>query len=435
MISKAKTTKKAQETIFKKISSLQGVYEIPCDEQILQRSLFILAQCVGKAIIHNFTAYENVLATIKCLQALGIKIKRNNSIDSLIIYGVGVRGLAEPKNILDIKSSRIGFSLLTGILATYPFTSVITRKQKFAGNLIDNIAQYLINMGADFLTRESPVIIKGSAYALPESYNLVQSSSLVKAALIMGGLNIKGRTTIIEPFPGSIDHTEIMLKYLSPAAINIMASKETNIITLEGLPEIPAPQVLTIPGSPAIAAFLVAAAILLPSSNIIIKNICLNPTRIKLYKILQRMGASITLEETFQNFGETIGRITASSSQLKGITIKENDISMENYPILLILAAYAKGQTIIESNRPLKLLKSHKISNILANLKKLGVKISHNESQLIIEGGPIKGGEHINVYNDYDTAMSFIMCSFAAEKPINLYNHQNDWFNLFYQNE
>jgi 3-phosphoshikimate 1-carboxyvinyltransferase len=416
-------------TLVRKIRPLTGTYKVSSDESIIHRALFILSQSFGKSTITNFRIDENIIHSIRCLKSLGIRINKISN-DSLEIYGLGIGGFKKPKSILETGSSRIATSLLIGSVATYPFYSYVNCNEKNHTNFENSIMQHLTKIGTEFTSKGFPTAIIGSHYIIPEIHMLEQSSSQVKSALIMAALNTKGRTTIIEPYSGSRDHTELMLKGLGCDVI-IKYSKENKKVIINGFPEIKAVN-MRIPGDPSIAAFLVAAAILLPGSDLIIDDICLNPIRIKIYQILQKMGADIKFQYDEDAFGEKIGKILVKSSTIHGVTIKENHIPMDNFPIFLIIAAYAEGQTIIESNKKLKILSSNKISTVINNLKELGVNIEINDNQIIINGGKIDGGSSINVINDYAVCMSFIVCSFGARKSITIYNHEKYWFNLFY---
>ncbi|AHX11129.1 EPSP synthase family protein [Neorickettsia helminthoeca str. Oregon] len=382
---------------------------------------------MGKSTISPSFISDSTVSTMCCLQHLGVEIKRIS--DSRIeVYGVGVRGLSAPTDVLNIGNSRIAMHLLLGVVASYSFQTIITGYGHFLDKFKIKGVKHFSDIGIEITSCTLPTIVKGNDYCVPHIHILEHSCSQIKSALLMAGLNTKGTTTIVEPFSGSTNHTELMLKHLG-ADITIIRSKENTKTTICGIPEL-RPQDIIIPGDPSITLFLVAAATLIPGSEITIEGICLNEDRLRVYRILREMSADINTTISGKNLGNKIGSINVKSARLNGVTIKESDISIDNFQILLFLLCTANGKSSIENNKGLKI--SSKLHKFIEIMQELGAIIEVTDTSINIEGTTLDGGKSINARYDYLLGNILILSGFVSRKPITMYNYRPHWFDLYY---
>lgn len=415
----------------KKIPPLRGKYIVPPDESILQRSLFALAHSVGKSTVSPFFAYDSTVCTINCLKQLGVGIRTLKNSSGIEICGVGLSGFRAPTNVLNIGNSSIGLHLLLGSLATYPFQTIITGSQHSLSALKMRCVQHFADIGVQIEPSVLPIIMKGNHYCVPHEHVLKYSCSHTKSALLMAGLNIMGSTTIVEPFSGSRAHTENVLKHLG-ADIKITRSNDKTKTELHGLKDL-LPHDLTIPGDPSVALFLVAAATLIPGSNIVIRDVCLNEKRLRTYKLLEKMGARFELKVCKTDLGEKIGEIHVRNTELTGITIGETDIPMENFRVLLFLLCTANGKSTIKNVEGLQVTKSHKFASFIEVMKELGARIEVEKNQIDIEGRKLKGGKSVNAFYDYYLTNLLILAGFITQEPLIISQYHPECFS-FYDN-
>ncbi len=394
------------------------------DKSISHRALILASQTIGKTIIKNLSTGDDVKRTMTALKQLGIKIKTWK--DGIVeVSGVGIGGLTKPDDILNMGNSGTAARLFTGLISTYPFNTIITGDKSLRNRPMEHIIEALHHMCVDFIGKKLPLIILGSPDTIPIEYELLFNSAQLKSAILLAALNTQGMTTIIENYPFSRDHTEIMLKYFK-ARITIKESNSYKKITLEGQSELFSPGYIQIPSDPSTAAFFIAAALIIPDSNIIIKNVCINPTRIGFYKIIKKMGANISFENESLVTGEKVADIKAEySNTLYSTEIHLYEVlsAIDEIPILSIIAAYSKGITTINGLDQLRFKESNRINSIVENLQACGIQANAKQDNIIIKGtGEVKGGCKIKTYNDHRIAMSFIICSLASKQKINIDN-------------
>ncbi|MBV8492801.1 MAG: 3-phosphoshikimate 1-carboxyvinyltransferase, partial [Alphaproteobacteria bacterium] len=270
---------------------LCGTVAVPGDKSISHRALMLGALAVGRTEIRGLLEGEDVLATAAAFRAMGADIVREAD-GRWLVHGVGLGGLAEPGDVLDLGNSGTAARLLLGVLATHPFTAFVTGDASLRTRPMGRVTDPLSQFGARFLSREGgrlPLAVTGAADPVPQIYRLPVPSAQVKSAVLLAGLNTPGETTVIEPQP-TRDHTERMLGHFG-ATVRVEPDTDgARHITIEGYPELTAAPII-VPGDPSSAAFPLVAALIVPGSDVTITGVGLNPTRAGLIASLQEMGA------------------------------------------------------------------------------------------------------------------------------------------------
>jgi len=416
------------------ISHLKGEITLPGDKSISHRAIIISSLSLGKTKIENFLVSEDTRKTMEVFKSIGIKIKEED--DAIVVYGKGLYGLEKPKSPLYIGGSGTTCRLLLGVLAGQSFEAKIFGDMSLSKRPMSRVTEPLRKMGAiisskfkvqslKFKEEYLPIIIKGRFPLKPIKYRLPVASAQVKSCILLAGLFAKGQTQVVEPIK-SRDHTERMLK-----AFGTDISRVGDRIKIRGLKELVSPKRIFVPSDISSAAFFIAGALILPGSNLVIRSVGLNPTRIGLIKVLKRMGADIRIVTSNQkpetrNY-EPIGDIIVKASNLRAITIREEEIPslIDELPILMVSACFAKGETIINGVGELRVKETDRINSMISNLKRMGAKIELNVKSLkskdrivemiVIQGVKRLRGARLNTFGDHRTAMSLIIASLKAE--------------------
>ncbi|KYH12321.1 3-phosphoshikimate 1-carboxyvinyltransferase [Neorickettsia sp. 179522] len=413
-----------------KIPPMQGTYSVPPDVSMLQSSIFALAHAMGRSTVSPFFAYTCITHTINCLEQLGVRIKKVEDSSKIEIYGVGLRGLRAPGNILNIGNSDMGLHLLLGAVATYPFQTIITDLQHQISKLKIKCAQHFADIGIEIVPQTLPTVIKGYQYCIPHEHILQHSCSQSKSALLMAGLNMLGTTKIIEPFSGSRDHVTGILKYLG-ADIKVIKTRENTTTVVHGGKEF-ASRNITIPGDPSMALFLVIAATLVAGSAIIIRNVYLDKARFEIYKFLKKMGANIEFKVNTTSFNVRIGEIHVKSASLNGVTINENDANAENLRTLLFLLCIAKGKSSIENAKGLRITKDKRFMDFVAIMQKLGATIKLKNDRIDVEGTSLKGNNSVSASYDHQLGNLLTLAGFITRETITVSRYHPEWLQLYY---
>ena len=389
---------------------LQGSLKISGDKSISHRALIFAALSVGESKIRNLLESRDVFATINILKELGIKIRKKSNF--WVINGNGTDGFLEPNKALNCENSGTTARLMIGAVASNPISCTFTGDKSLSKRSMSRVTNYLEKIGAETkLTKEHylPLMITGSNNLLPFSHSCSIPSAQIKSALILSGLNIKGKTTIIEKRK-TRDHTERLMKYLN---LNFKIKKFKNkqtLLELNGPYEIKSKDI-SVASDPSSAAFFIVGALITPGSKIKLTNIALNPTRIEYIKILKKMGGNIRIKKTRKLCGEDVGTISVKSSKLKGINIdsKLSPLLIDEYPILSIAATQAKGAMTMKGLGELRHKESDRIKSIVINLNKLGFNVEEKNDNITIRYSKtvIKNVKKIRTYGDHRIAMSF----------------------------
>lgn len=393
------------------IYPLRGELEIPGDKSISHRAIMFGSLAEGTTEITHFLQGADCLSTISCFQKLGIDIE--NRTDKILIYGKGLHGLSAPTEILDCGNSGTTTRLISGILSGQQFTSTLTGDSSIQKRPMKRIMDPLCQMGADITSVRgnncAPLTIKGSKLK-GIHYHSPIASAQVKSAILLAGLYADGETKVTEPYI-SRNHSEIMLSHFG-------ASVRTDNTTAIVLPEpILKGQKIAVPGDISSAAYFIAAGLLIPGSEILLKNVGINPTRDGILRVAKEMGGNIELLNVNTDNGEPTADLLIKFSALKGITIGGEIIPtlIDEIPIIAIMAAFARGTTVIKDAAELKVKESDRIQVMVDNLKAMGADIESTDDGMIIHGGKDLHGAIIDSHKDHRIAMSFAIASLLAD--------------------
>ena len=398
-----------------KAAPLIGTITVPGDKSISHRSLIMGAMAVGESKITGLLEGEDVLDTAKALRALGADIYQGNNA-TWHVHGVGIGGLIEPEEPLDMGNSGTGVRLMMGLVATHPISVTFTGDASLSSRPMKRVTVPLSKFGASFDGNEDgtlPITVKGAKLPLPVTYELPVASAQVKSAVMLAGLNTPGHTTVIENIP-TRDHSERIFKYFE-----VPIKLEQNKIQVTGHTEIKAKN-MTVPSDPSSAAFLMIAALITEGSDITINNVGINPARTGLFTTLIEMGGDISFKNIRQECGEDVADIRVKHSKLQGITVpKERAPSMiDEYPVLCAAATYAKGETVMRGIEELRVKESDRIAVMVKGLKSCGVTIKEHDDGMTVRCSNVNGTTQIETKLDHRIAMSFLILGLRAEEPI-----------------
>ena len=408
-----------------RVTNLRGRANVPGDKSISHRSLILGALSIGKTKIHGLLEGQDVMDTAKAMSSFGALVKKHKN-GEWTVDGFGVGGFAEPENVIDCGNSGTGVRLIMGAMSTSDITATFTGDASLNKRPMARITEPLNLFGAKTFSRRDgklPITVVGSASPIPITYQTPVASAQIKSAILFAGLNSPGTTTIIEK-EKTRDHTERMLKSFG-ANITSEQTSEGNVIKLDGYPELIA-QEIKVPRDPSSAAFPVCAALITEGSNVLVPNIGLNPTRSGLFDTLKEMNANITFEnENFQG-GEPVADIRVKfSPDMRGIDVPpERAASMiDEYPILSVVAAFAKGKTMMRDVHELRVKESDRIDAMAKGLKSNGLQIEEGEDWWSVEGREIDGvvgGGLCETFLDHRIAMSFLVMGMASQRAITI---------------
>lgn len=395
---------------FHNFQSLRGEITVPGDKSISHRAVMFGALSKGRTEVTNFLQGADCLSTIACFRQLGIEIENNKGI--ITIQGHGLHGLSAPSDILDAGNSGTTTRLISGILSAQSFTTILTGDASIQKRPMKRIMEPLSLMGAQIKSLRdnncAPLEITGTKLQ-GIHYRSKVASAQVKSAILLAGLYADGETSVTEPVL-SRNHSEIMLRTFGA---HIRTENTTALIhpnpTLTG-------QKINVPGDISSAAYFIAAGLLVPGSELLIRNVGINPTRDGILKVARAMGGNIKLlNENYE--GEPTADLHITYSPLHG-TVIEGDIIptlIDEIPIIAIMAAAAQGTTIIRDAAELKVKESNRIDVMVKNLSAMGCSITGTEDGMIIEGGTPLKGSVINTFDDHRIAMSFAIAALIAQ--------------------
>ena len=399
---------------------LTGAALVPGDKSVSHRALILGALAVGETRITGLLEGQDVLDTASAMRAFGAEVTRVGE-GEWVVHGVGVGGFAEPAGVIDCGNSGTGVRLIMGAMATTPITATFTGDASLSRRPMRRITDPLALFGAQITAREGgllPVTIRGAAEALPVRYATPVASAQIKSAVLLAGLNAPGETVVIEAEP-TRDHTERMLAGFG-AQITTEVTDEGRVITLTGRPELVA-QPVAVPRDPSSAAFPVAAALLVPGSEITVSGVSRNPTRDGFYITLAEMGADLTWSDDRLEGGEPVADLTVRHGPLRGVAVPaERAASMiDEFPILAALAARAEGTTVMHGVAELRVKESDRIAAMADGLRASGVRVEDTADSLTVHGmGAVPGGATVATHLDHRIAMSFLVLGLVSDAPI-----------------
>ena len=408
-----------------KCGPLTGEAHVPGDKSISHRALILGALAVGETKITGLLEGEDVLDTAKAMRAFGAEVIDHGG-GTWSVHGVGVGGFAEPEQVIDCGNSGTGVRLIMGAMATTPITATFTGDASLNKRPMARVTDPIQTLGAQAYGRAGgrlPMTIVGAAEPVPLRYTVPMPSAQVKSAVLLAGLNAPGDTVVIEK-EATRDHTERMLSGFG-ATITTEETNEGRVITLVGQPELQ-PQVIVVPRDPSSAAFPVCAALITEGSDVVIPNIGLNPTRAGLFTTLREMGADLSYENPREEGGEPVADLRARySPAMQGIEVPpERAASMiDEYPILSVVAAFAKGTTAMRGVKELRVKESDRIEAMASGLRANGVEVEDGPDWWIVHGkgmGQVPGGSRCDTHLDHRIAMSFLILGMASQAPVSI---------------
>jgi len=434
----------------KKRNGLKGEITIPADKSISHRAVMFSSLAKGIVTIENFSHGADCLSTLEIIKALGVSAEFKDK-KTLIINSKN--GFTAPKKDLYCGNSGTTMRLMSGILAGQSFDSVLTGDRSLSSRPMGRVVEPLTLMGANIEGKAggqegkltAPLCIYGKQlHGIDYIYTL--SSAQVKSCVLLAGLHASGKTSFTESYL-SRNHTERMLEYLgaiieakTQRGNDAKQNKDENYASLH--PGIFASKTtiecsqlqartITIPGDISSAAFFIVAGLIIPNSEIILKNVGLNPTRTGILDIVRNMGADIEILDKKMVSNEEVGDIKIKSSSLNACTIEGEIIPrlIDELPIIAVLATQAEGKTFIKDAQDLRNKESDRIKAIVCELKKLGANIEETEDGFIVEGKcTLKGGVEVETYHDHRLAMSLYVAGLICENPISINGFE--WANI-----
>ena len=397
--------------IFHKVTSLKGEVTIPGDKSISHRAVMFGSLAEGTTEVTNFLQGADCLSTISCFRKLGIQIE--NTADRILIHGKGLHGLSESSETLDTGNSGTTTRLISGILAGQSFTTFLNGDASIQTRPMKRIMTPLSMMGADITSLNgnncAPLRICGG-HLHGITYQSPVASAQVKSCVLLAGLYADAPTSVTEPVL-SRNHTELML---SGFGAKVTSSGTT--ATIEPEPDLKGMKI-EVPGDISSAAYFIAAGLIIPNSEILVKNVGINPTRNGILRVAIEMGGGITILNEKISGGEPTCDLLVRSSSLKGVTVGGEIIPtlIDEIPMIAVMACFAEGTTIIKDAQELKVKESNRIDTVVTNLKAMGAHIEATDDGMIIEGGYPLHGAVIDSHLDHRIAMSFAIGALGAD--------------------
>ena len=395
---------------------LEGEVILLGDKSISHRAAIFNSLARGKAEISNFAPGKDCLATVSCLRALGVEIRRGapQNCPTLLVSGTGKDGLKEPANVLNAENSGTTMRLLSGLLCSQPFLSIITGDASLRSRPMGRLIEPLRCLGAEIFGRGkdsfAPLVIKGRELHGIE-FSLPIPSAQIKSAIILAGLFARGKAILHQPIP-SRDHTERLLKQMGAEL-----KSDGNLISLSPLINPLAPVSFRIPGDISSAAYFLVAGAIHPNARIVIKDCGINPTRTGIIDVLLAMGAKLKMENERMEVGEQLADIIVESSELKGVEIGGDIIPrlIDEIPVLAVAGCVARGKTAIRGAAELRVKESDRIATVSGELSRLGAKIEPLPDGMVIHGGKPLLGAEVDSHLDHRLAMSLAVAGLIAK--------------------
>jgi 3-phosphoshikimate 1-carboxyvinyltransferase len=394
----------------KKARSIKGEIEVPGDKSISHRAAIFALLASGKSSIKNFLFSSDCQATLKALSSLGGKVHAFEKRKEVVIEG-GEEKVRESMDVIDCGNSGTTMRILSGLVASFPFLTVFTGDSSLRKRPMQRIIDPLSKMGALILSRSgglAPLVIKGNTLKGID-YTLPFASAQIKSAIILAGIRAGGKTTIRGKIK-SRDHTERILSYLGA---KIKVREECIEVERSDLSSFS----LEIPGDISSAAYFLVAALLLPNSEITIRNVGFNPTRIGFVNVLKRMGAQIEVGDIKESCGELITDIYVRTSKLKATSISQEEVPflIDEIPLLSVVMSLAEGESEVSGAQELRVKETDRIGAVCESLSKLGVSIKEKEDGFKIKGPSVLKGNVLKSYGDHRMAMAMGIAALLAQ--------------------
>lgn len=397
--------------------AVRGELAIPGDKSISHRSIMLGALAQGTSRITNFLRGEDNFSTMKAFRAMGVPIEDDGQ--TIVVHGVGLHGLQEPGDVLDCGNSGTTIRLMTGLLSGQGFFSVLTGDQYLRKRPMKRVVEPLARMGAQIAGRGggtlAPLAITGGSLAGID-YQSPIASAQVKSALMLAGLYASGETRVTEPSL-SRDHSERMFTFFGADL-----DRASHGVTVRGGRELQG-QEICVPGDISSAAFFLVAALIVPGSELLIRNVGVNPTRTGVIDILQAMGGDITLQDQREVSGEPVADVLVRSSRLKGIEIGGDVVprAIDEFPAIAVAAAVAEGITVVRDAKELRVKETDRIAAMASNLRAVGAgQIDETEDGMVIHGVESLAGGSVTSCGDHRIAMSLSVAALVCRHNVEI---------------
>lgn len=407
-----------ERTLSRRENGLNGTLKVPGDKSVTHRAVMFGGLAEGRTIVHDYLDSADCRSTMRCMEQLGVQVEETDK--TLYIHGVGVNGLKEPVNVLDVGNSGTTIRLLAGILAGTPIYSVLVGDASIHRRPMSRVTVPLRQMGAMIQGREdgklAPISINGGNTE-GIHYNSPIASAQVKSAILLCGLNSEGTTMVTEPYV-SRDHTERMLKSFGAEVV-----KNDTTVEIPGGQRLKGTEI-HVPSDISSAAFFMVAAAITPNSSVTLEKVGLNPTRTGIIDVLEKMGATFQITKERYLNEEPVGDILISYSQLKGTEIDGEIIPrlIDELPVIALLASQAEGVTTIKDASELRFKETDRIEAVVNQLRNIGVQVEPTEDGMIIEGKQTVVGGKANSLGDHRIGMMLAVASCISQESITIEN-------------
>jgi 3-phosphoshikimate 1-carboxyvinyltransferase len=404
----------------KRRSALKGRFRPPGDKSISHRAFLMGLLTCGETLVEGLLEGDDVLRTGRACEALGAASDRLAP-GRWRIRGPGLGALPTPRGTLDFGNAGTGSRLMMGVVGGHGITATFDGDASLRKRPMRRILDPLRMMGAEVIAEAEggrcPIVLKGVRDPAPILYRTPVPSAQIKSAVLLAGLNARGRTTVIEA-SASRDHTEKMLAHFG-AEVTVTPEGEGRRIELVGRPEL-RPNPVVVPADPSSAAFPIVAALIVPGSDIVVEGVMMNPLRSGLVTTLLEMGADIVALDERVEGGEEVADLRVRASSLSAVDVPETRAPsmIDEYPILAVAAAFASGTTRMRGLHELRVKESDRLAAIAAGLAASGVACAIEGNDLCVDGGAPKGGGFIATHMDHRIAMSFLVMGMASREPL-----------------
>jgi len=390
---------------------------VPGDKSVSHRALMLGGIAEGKSAISGFLAGEDCLATMAAMSAMGVDVQQSSPTD-VVVNGVGLRGLVEPSQPLDLGNSGTAMRLMAGLLCGQSFSSVMIGDESLTSRPMRRVITPLTTMGADIESHDGcpPLRIQGGKMLRGIDYTLPVASAQVKSAILLAGLYADGITTVKEPAV-TRDHTERML-----SAMGVEIDRVDRRISIRGDQKLASTNI-QVPADLSSASFVMLAAILSRDADVLIEGVGVNPTRTGVIDILQAMGADISLQNARLFGAEPVADIRVRASRLEGGQVDPRLVSLaiDEFPVLFVAAATATGQTVFSGIGELRVKESDRIAAMADGLRNLGIQVDETEDGATVHGGQFRGGE-VQSHGDHRVAMSLAVAATVADDSVTVHD-------------
>ena len=405
--------------------ALRGMATVPGDKSISHRALILGGMALGETRISGLLEAEDVLNTAEAVRAFGAQVVRQGP-GAWKVSGTGVGGWRRPEDVLDFGNSGTGSRLMMGAMATTPVTAVFTGDASLRKRPMGRVLEPLKLFGADYDAQPGglmPVTLRGAVQAICVDYKVPMASAQVKSAVLLAALNAPGRSRISQDVL-TRDHTERMMAAFGADVTVEPLPSGGEVISLMGEAELKAVSV-AVPRDPSSAAFPLVAALIIPGSEILLRDVLLNPRRGGLFETLKEMGAQIEIRDERESGGERIGDLAVRASVLKGTKVPAERVPamIDEFPALAVAAAFAEGPTVMQGLEELRVKESDRLAAIIAGLRAAGIAVQELEDGMVVEGrglDGVPGGGTVVTHMDHRIAMAFVTMGLASRDPMTI---------------